>query len=160
MPVNVSVIHILARVAAVMVLSAACPAMAETIEVKDAWIRGMVDGQSATGAFMEITSKVSMRLVSVSSPSIKVTQMHNMTMDGGVMKMFQVDGIDLPAGAPVKLAPGGYHVMLMNLPKPLIQGQHIPMRLTFELPNKQRRTLDIRVEVRDITGEPKKHKMH
>ena len=120
MPVNVSVIHILARVAAVMVLSAACPAMAETIEVKDAWIRGMVDGQSATGAFMEITSKVSMRLVSVSSPSIKVTQIHNMTMDGGVMKMFQVDGIDLPAGAPVKLAPGGYHVMLMNLPKPLI----------------------------------------
>ena len=70
----------------------------------------------ATGAFMKITSKDGARLVSASSPVAGVTEVHEMKMDGGVMKMRALqDGLDLPAGKTVELKPGGYHVMLMDL---------------------------------------------
>lgn len=137
-------------------MGAAAPLFAQTVTVKDAWIRGTVQGQSATGAFMELTGKSSARLVGAASPAAKVVEVHNMTMEKGVMKMFAVDGIDLPAGKPVRLAPGGYHVMLMELVKPLSAGDRVPLKLTIELPDKRRETLDLSVEVRDVKGQPAK----
>ena len=134
-------------------MGAAAPLLAQTVTVKDAWIRGTVQGQSATGAFMELTGKSSARLVGAASPAAKVVEVHNMTMEKGVMKMFAVDGLDLPAGKPVRLAPGGYHVMLMELVRPLSAGEQVPLRLTFELANRQREILDLQVEVRDLKGQ-------
>lgn len=131
------------------------PLFAQEISVKDAWIRGTVQGQSATGAFMELTGKSNARLVGVASPAAKNVEVHNMTVENGVMKMFPVDGVDLPAGKPVKLAPGGYHVMLMELQKPLNAGDKVPLKLTFELANKKREIVDLNVEVRDIKGNAK-----
>jgi hypothetical protein len=128
------------------------PAQAQQVSVKDAWIRGTVQGQSATGAFMELTGKSNARLVGASSPAAKVVEVHNMKVENGVMKMFPVEGVDLPAGKPVKLAPGGYHVMLMELQKPLNAGDKVPLKLTFELAGKKRETVDLQVEVRDIKG--------
>jgi copper(I)-binding protein len=75
-----------------------------------------------------------------------------MKVEGGVMKMYPVDGVDLPAGKTVKLAPGGYHVMLMGLNAPLQAGRSIPVKLTFELADKKRETIDLNIEVRDIKG--------
>lgn len=136
-------------------------AQAQSVSVKDAWIRGTVQGQSATGAFMELTGKSNARLVGVTTPLTKTAEVHNMKMDNGVMKMFPVDGIDVPAGKTVKLAPGGYHLMLMNLQKPLNAGDKVPLQLTFELAdklaNKKRETIDLMVEVRDIKGQPAAH---
>lgn len=131
------------------------PLFAQEISVKDAWIRGTVQGQSATGAFMELTGKSNARLVGAASPAAKNVEVHNMTVENGVMKMFPVDGVDLPAGKPVKLAPGGYHVMLMELQKPLNAGDKVPLKLTFELANKKREIVDLNVEVRDIKGNAK-----
>lgn len=128
---------------------------AHEVVVRDAWIRGTVQGQSATGAFMELTGKSNARLVGAASPVAKTVEVHNMTMEKGVMKMFPVEGVDLPAGKPVKLAPGGYHVMLMELQKPLNAGDKVPLKLTFELANKQRETVELQVEVRDIKGTAK-----
>ena len=125
---------------------------AQSVEVKEAWVRGTVQGQSATGAFMELTSKNNARLISASSPAAKTVEVHNMKVEGGVMKMFPVDGLDLPAGKTVKLAPGGYHVMLMGLNAPLQAGRSIPVKLTFELADKKRETIDLNIEVRDIKG--------
>lgn len=130
-------------------------AMAQSVAVKDAWIRGTVQGQSATGAFMELTGKSSARLVGADSPAAKTVEVHNMKIENGVMKMFPVDGIDVPAGKTVKLAPGGYHVMLMGLHKPLAEGQKVPLKLTFELANKKRETLDLNIEVRKVVAKPK-----
>jgi len=130
-------------------------AMAQSVTVKDPWIRGTVQGQSATGAFMELTGKSSARLVGADSPAAKTVEVHNMKMENGVMKMFPVEGIDVPAGKTVKLAPGGYHVMMMGLHKPLTEGQKVPLKLTFELANKQRETIDLRVEVRKVVARPK-----
>jgi len=84
-----------------------------------------------------------------------MVQIHNMKMEGGVMKMFAVDGVDLPANQTVKLAPGGYHVMLMDLKQQLKAGDHVPLKLTFEMADKKRETVELSVEVREVTGEKK-----
>ena len=140
-----------------LVLLCAGQAQAQSIVVKDAWIRGTVQGQTATGAFMELTAKAYARLIGVSTPLTKTAEVHNMTMENGVMKMFPVDGIDVPAGKTVRLASGGYHVMLMNLKNPLKAGDKVPLQLTFELADKKRETVDLSVEVRDIKGQPAAH---
>ena len=128
---------------------------AQEVRVKDAWIRGTVQGQNATGAFMELTGKSNARLVGAASPVAKTVEVHNMTVENGVMKMFPVEGVDLPAGKTVKLAPGGYHVMLMDLQKPLNAGDKVPLKLTFELANKKRETVDLTIDVRDVKGSAK-----
>ena len=131
------------------------PVAAQSVEVKGAWIRGTVAGQKGTGAFMELTSKRAGRLVAAASPAAGAVEIHNMKMEGGVMRMFAVDGVDLPANQAVKLAPGGYHVMMLDLKRQLKAGERVPMKLTFELADKTRETLDLSVEVRDVTGAPK-----
>lgn len=130
---------------------------AQNVSVRDAWIRGTVQGQNATGAFMELSSKTNARLVGVSTPLTKSAEVHNMKVENGVMKMSPVAGIDVPAGKTVKLAPGGYHLMLMNLQKPLNPGDKVQLKLTFELADKKRETVDLSVEVRDIKGQPARH---
>ncbi len=144
----------------VLVMLSATAAHAQEVSVKDAWIRGMVQGQSATGAFMELTGKSDARLVGVTSPATKTVEVHNMKVENGVMKMFPVESIVLPAGKPVKLAPGGYHVMLMDLKKPLNAGDRVPLQLTFELANKKRETVELSVEVRDLKGQPAPQHKH
>ena len=133
-------------------LASAC-AYAQNIEVKDAWIRGTVPAQKATGAFMEITAKSTTRLVSVESKVAASTEIHNMTMTNGVMKMFPVESIDVPAGKTVKLAPGGYHVMFIGLKEQMKPGDRVPLKLTFELADKKRESVELQVEVRNIMGE-------
>lgn len=139
------------------VLAAALPlaAAAQTVTVNDAWIRGTVQAQKATGAFMTLTSKAPARLVSAASPAAGVVEIHNMKMENGVMRMFPVAGVDVPAGKSVKLAPGGYHVMMMDLRKPLAAGEKVPLTLTFELADRKRETVELSVEVRDLTGASK-----
>ena len=140
-----------------LALLCAAQAQAQSVTVKDAWIRGTVQGQTATGAFMELTGKSNARLIGVSTPLTKSAEVHSMKMENGVMKMFPVDGIDVPAGKTVRLASGGYHVMLTNLQKPLNPGDKVPLQLTFELADKKRETVDLSVEVRDIKGQPAAH---
>lgn len=144
----------------VFALLCAAQAQAQSVTVKDAWIRGTVQGQNATGAFMELTGKSNARLIGVSTPLTKTAEVHNMTVENGVMKMFPVEGLDVPAGKTVKLAPGGYHLMLMNLQKPLNPGDKVPLQLTFELTDKKRETVDLSVEVRDVKGMKSEAKGH
>ena len=146
-------------IAAVMALAAALsgvsPVAAQSVEVKGAWIRGTVPGQKATGAFMDITSKRAARLVAAASPVAAVVEIHSMKMEGGIMKMSAVNAVDLPANQTVKLAPGGYHVMMQELRQQLKAGDRAPLKLTFEMADKTRETLELNVEVRDVTGAPK-----
>jgi hypothetical protein len=128
---------------------------AQSVEVKGAWIRGTVSGQKGTGAFMELTSKRAARLMAAASPAAGIVEIHSMKMEGGVMKMFAVNGVDLPANQAVKLAPGGFHIMMLDLKQTLKAGDRVPLKLTFEMADKTRETLDLAVEVRDVTGAPK-----
>jgi periplasmic copper chaperone A len=146
-------------IAAVMALAAALsgvsPVAAQSVEVKGAWIRGTVPGQKATGAFMDITSKRAARLVAAASPVAAVVEIHSMKMEGGILKMSAVNAVDLPANQTVKLAPGGYHVMMQELRQQMKAGDRAPLKLTFEMADKTRETLELNVEVRDVTGAPK-----
>jgi len=103
------------------------------VEIKDAWARPSVQGQQATGAFMKLTAKENLQLVSVSSPVAGVAEVHEMKMEGDVMKMRALtSGLDLPAGKAVELKPGGYHVMLMDLKPPLLKDTTVPLTLVFK----------------------------
>lgn len=105
---------------------------AQTVEIKDAWVRTTVQGQKASGAFMKITAKNGAKLVSASSPVAGVTEVHEMKMEGDVMKMRAVPALDLPAGKTVELKPGGYHVMLLDLKTTLKKDSTVPLTLTFQ----------------------------
>lgn len=106
---------------------------AQTVEVKDAWVRATVPGQKGTGAFMNITAKDGAKLVGASSPVAGVVEVHEMKMDGDVMKMRAVQGgLELPAGKAVDLKPGGFHVMLMDLKTPLVKDTTVPLTLVFK----------------------------
>ncbi|MBK6651965.1 MAG: copper chaperone PCu(A)C [Betaproteobacteria bacterium] len=102
------------------------------VDVKDAWARATVPGQKATGAFMKLTAKDGSKLVSASSPAAGVTEVHEMKMEGDVMKMRAIPGLDLPAGKTVELKPGGYHVMLMDLKAPLVKDTMVDVTLVFK----------------------------
>jgi len=130
----------------------AAPAGAQSVAVRDAWVRGTVHGQKATGAFMELTSTAPARLVAAESPAARATEIHNMRMEGGVMRMYAVPAVELPANRTVKLAPGGFHVMLFDLRQPLKPGDRVPLKLTFELAGGKRESLDLAVEVRPLTA--------
>lgn len=118
---------------ALIVALAGGPLYAQTVEVKDAWIRTTVQGQKATGAFMKLTAKEGARLVAVTSPVAGVAEVHEMKMEGDVMKMRAVQGgLDLPSGKTVELKSGGYHVMLMDLKTALVKDSTVPMTLVFK----------------------------
>lgn len=140
------------RIGAVLALFVACNAAAQNMQVKDAWVRGTVPAQKVTGAFMEISGTQAARLVSADSPLAAAVELHTMSMKDGVMKMTQLEGIDVPAGRSVRLAPGGFHMMLMGLKQQMKPGEQVPLKLTFELADKKRESLELMVEVRDIAG--------
>jgi periplasmic copper chaperone A len=102
------------------------------ITIKDAWVRSSVPGQKGTGAFMKITAKDGMRLVGASTPVAGVTEVHEMKMEGDVMKMRAVPALELPAGKTVELKPGGYHVMLMDLKAALPKDSTVALTLVFK----------------------------
>ena len=102
------------------------------VAVKDAWVRTTVPGQKGTGAFMSLTAKSDLRLVGVSSPVAGVAEVHEMTMNGDVMQMRAVAGVDLPAGKAVALQPGGFHVMLLDLKTALPKSATVPLTLLFK----------------------------
>ncbi len=116
------------------ILALSCGALyAQTVDIQGAWARATVPGQKATGAFMKLTAKDGTRLVGVSSPVAGVSEVHEMKMDGDVMKMRAVQGgLELPAGKAVELKPGGYHVMLMDLKAPLAKDSTVPLTLVFK----------------------------
>jgi copper(I)-binding protein len=127
-------------------------AWAQTVTVSDEWARATVPGQKATGAFMKITAKQTSRLVAVSSPVAGITEIHEMKMDKDVMRMSALQALELPAGKAVELKPGGYHVMLMDLKRPLTDKSTIAMTLTFEDAKGQQSRMEVQVPVRAMTA--------
>ena len=144
--------------AAIAVLAAAGIAVASTasaqvaVAVADPWVRGTVTGQKATGAFMQLKSSADTALVAAASPVAKIVEIHEMKVEGGMMKMNAVDRLALPAGKPVDLKPGGYHVMLMDLVKPLKDGDTVPLQLTFEDKAGKKQTVEVKAVVRPLAA--------
>lgn len=120
-------------------------AQAPVVKIDSPWARATVPGQKGTGAFMTLTAAQGLRLVGVSSPVAGVAEIHEMKMEGDVMRMRAIPDLELPAGKTVALRPGGYHLMLMDLKQPLARDTQIPVTLRFV--DAQGRSSDTQVSV-------------
>jgi copper(I)-binding protein len=126
-------------------LCTATSASGQAIRVDHPYARATPPGARTGGAFFVLVNSAAGadRLVAASSPAARAVELHQMAMEGGVMKMRAIPAIEIPAGGRVELKPGGYHVMLVDLKQPLKAGDRIPMTLTFERAG----TLDVVVPV-------------
>ncbi len=120
------------------------------VTATDAWVRGTVPAQKITGAFLSLQSSEDAKVVGVSSPAAKAAEIHESGMDHGTMHMKAVDFVTLPAGKRVELKPGGYHVMLVGLTRPLAAGDLVPLIFTVEDSRGKRSTLEVKAEVRAL----------
>jgi len=106
----------------------------KSLDIRDPFARATPPGAKSAGVFMTIENKGkdADRLVAASSPAAGIVEIHEMRMDGGMMQMREIKGLDVAPGATVELKPGGYHVMLMDLKQPLKEGETLPVTLKFE----------------------------
>jgi len=137
------------RLLAATLLTLACSAHAQ-VAVSDAWVRATVPGQQATGMFATLTATQDSKLVGGSSPAADTVEVHEMKMDGDVMKMRAIASLPLPAGQAVSLKPGSYHVMLLGLKKPLSDGSTVPIKLVIEDAQKKQAAIEVKVPVKKM----------
>lgn len=133
-------------------MSASAQVPPPAVKVEGAWARATVVGQTGGGAFMSLTSPNTLKLVGVSSTVAGVAELHEMKMDGDIMRMRPVPAIDLPAGVSVQLKPGGFHVMFMDLKTPLRKDTQI--QLTLKLQNAQGQISQVQVSVPVLLSAP------
>lgn len=105
---------------------------APKVDVTQAWARATPGKSSIGAAYATLSAPAGDRLIGAATPVARVAQIHQHTIENGVMKMRQVDAVPLPAGQAVVLSPGGYHIMLVDLKAPLVAGQSFPLTLSFE----------------------------
>ncbi len=127
-------------VTAVLAAAVAMPAQAEDVtvgpfKISSAWTRATPKGASVGGGYLTITNAGAApdRLLAGSSDVSSRFEIHEMSMDNGVMKMRPVaKGIEIKPGQTVEFKPGGYHVMFVGLKQPLAQGEGVKATLVFE----------------------------
>lgn len=143
-------IRSVASVAVATLLSTAAVQAAEVkagdLVISQSWSRATPGGAKVAGGFLTIENKGSSadRLVSGSADIAGKVEIHEMSINNGVMKMRPLDkGLAIEPGKTVTLMPGSYHIMLMDLKGPLKQGDKVPMTLQFEKAGKVQVTLDV-----------------
>src|SRR3984957_8104939 len=132
------VLHRLTLAALVAVL--ALPASAldyklGAIEIVQPWTRTTPPTAESGGGYLVVknTGTTPDRLIAVKSPVADKVEIHEMKMDGNIMRMREVEkGIEIPPGATVELKPGGFHVMFMGLKAPFAKDAKVPLTLVFE----------------------------
>ncbi len=104
----------------------------DTVSIENAWVRETVAGQDVGAAYMTFSSKQDVTLVRTTSDATESVEIHSMSMQNGVMKMRMLEDLPIKAGKPYKLEPGGFHLMLFDLKKPLTAGGYVNFELTFK----------------------------
>lgn len=104
-----------------------------TIRIVDPWARATAGMATVGAAYMtlENTGSTADRLVAAESPAATTVELHTHIVEGDIMRMREVEQIDLPAGESIELQPGGFHIMLIGLAGPLEMGKSFPLTLTF-----------------------------
>ena len=122
------------------------------VTVDGAWVRATAPGQKITGAYLKITSATTSFLVGGSSPAAKTVELHEMSMDNNVMKMRPVARLELPAGKTVELKPGSYHLMLIDVARPLVAGASVPITLKVEDQHGKLHTVGFKAQVGELVA--------
>jgi periplasmic copper chaperone A len=117
--------------AACLLFVGAASAQPGSLQITNVWARATPAKAANGAAYLTMQSGASDRLTGASTPVAANAELHHMTMQGNVMRMRQVASIDLPAGEPVTLKPGGFHIMLLGLKQPLHTGDKFPLTLHF-----------------------------
>ena len=146
-----------------LALSTNAPASAHdyrlgSLEISQPWTRATPATAQTGGGFLTITNKGTTpdRLIAARSPASNKVEVHEMKMDGNVMKMRELEkGLEIPAGATVTLKPGGYHIMFMGLKAPLAKDSKVPVTLVFEKAG----SIDVELKVEAIGAASSGHKM-
>lgn len=117
----------------------------QAVTVSAAWARATPPGMAVAAVYLTLSGgSRADRLVGATTPRAAMTQIHVVSEAEGMARMRPTDGVDVPAHKSVALAPQGTHIMLMNLPRPLVAGERLPLTLQFEQAGK----IDVMVEVR------------
>ena len=124
------------------ILISACSKQ-DSIEIKNQWVRASNDGQDVSAAYMTIVSNEDTSLITIDSDVADVIEIHSMSMENGVMKMRMLDTLDLIADKPTELSPGGFHLMLFDLKKPLAAGKEAHFTLHFKNKAGQEKTISV-----------------
>lgn len=109
-------------------------AQAGPVSVKNAWVREAPEGRKVTGIFLTLMNAgaVPRAVVSGSTEVADTLELHEMKRDGEMMRMSPVQRIEVPAGGQVELRPGGFHLMIFGLKKPLVQGDTVRVMLMLD----------------------------
>lgn len=143
---------------ALALLAAGSSFAAEEVKASHPWAGATAPGQKVAGAYLELSSTASATLVAVRSPVAGSVEIHSMSMEAGIMKMRRLEKLELPANRTVKLVPGGLHLMLIDLSKPLKPGDRVPLTLIVERADKTRSEVRLEAEVRPgVHGGHEKH---
>jgi copper(I)-binding protein len=122
------------------------------IVVNQGWVRGVVPGQKSAAAFMFVTSGSDAWMIGASSPVARSAEIHNMKFEGGIMKMRAVDKLPLRAGKTIEFTPGGLHIMLVDVTRPLKEGDMVPVTLQFEDRTGRKWPFDVKLPVKAPTA--------
>lgn len=137
----------------------AAQAWAGEIVVSEAWTRATVPGQSGAVLRFFVTSQKDAQLLEVASPAAGAAEMHSMSHDQGVMKMRPLKSLTLPAGKKIELGSEGNHVMLLELKKPLKEGENVPFSLIVQFADKRKETIKAVAVVKPL-DESHQHHSH
>lgn len=119
----------------------------DTLVIETPWARATPPGAPVAGGFLVVrnTGQADDRLVSATSPDAEKVELHEMRMDGGVMRMRRMDeGLAIAAGGTLSLAPGGYHLMFIGPKHPFVAGQTVTATLRFEHGGERTVRFDVR----------------
>jgi copper(I)-binding protein len=140
-----------------MLLAVSFPVFGQ-VEIQDPWIRATAPGQRTAAGYMTIRNNSAQpeRLVAGSSDAAAKVQTHVSVKDGDIMRMREVKGYDIPAKGSFELKPSGSHLMLVDIKRPLKEGEKVPLLLKFE------KAGDVRVdfEVRPLSASASSHQHH
>jgi copper(I)-binding protein len=125
-------------------LLASAAQAADSLEIEQPWARATPGGARNGAAYVTLESATPDALVSASTPVAEKAEVHTNVLEGGVMKMMPVEEVPLDPGKKVVLKPGGEHIMLFDLKRPLKEGDRVPLTLTFR--NAGKREVEVRVE--------------
>ena len=125
--------------------------------ISDVWVKATIPGGSVSGAYMHIKSAARVKLIKVESPAAGLIELHESKITNGVMEMKAVDGVEIPTGKSVTLKPGGMHVMMMKIAKPIIVGDKVPLTLTFMGPDKKSFQVKVDAVAKEKDGGPHQH---
>lgn len=119
----------------------------DALAIAEPWAAATPNGATVAAGYLVVNNPTANAdtLVSVSSPRAARVEMHEMKMEGEMMRMRAVDTLEAPAGGALVLAPGGYHLMFIGIDAPFVEGQEAPVTLTFAKAG----AIDVVLPVRD-----------